>query len=305
MGNSNNSFVEPAPTIAGASGVAGGSRVDGKITWTVTNSKSTTEKMKAPKSKKTAAEEFREGLVTTARKEKKYNIYLIPHEKVMEEAFKVPLLPAEIKATARTNYKTYKIITKGECLIPQGTDCNEYSWSGVIPGKHSYLRRLSTQNMDPKKVINRLLKWMRAGSVITLVISQTPVNTEVTISDFSYEYSGAFGDVKYDITLKVYRNLQIYTTKDLGIKTPNTKLATKKGNRGSKSSLIGKTYTIKKGDTLYGIALKVYGDGAKWEKIWKKNQKILDAAVQKKKNDKTKNSDKGRILIAGTKIKIP
>ena len=34
----------------------------------------------------------------------------------------------------------------------------------------------------------------------------------------------------------------------------------------------GRTYVVQKGDTLYGIARKMYGDEKKWRAIWQANQ---------------------------------
>ena len=42
----------------------------------------------------------------------------------------------------------------------------------------------------------------------------------------------------------------------------------------------GQTYTVKKGDTLWNIAKKYYGDGRKW-------RKILEANTDKVKNPRT------------------
>lgn len=36
-----------------------------------------------------------------------------------------------------------------------------------------------------------------------------------------------------------------------------------------------KTYTVVKGDNIYKIARKVYGDGAKWGELYEKNADVL------------------------------
>ena len=35
------------------------------------------------------------------------------------------------------------------------------------------------------------------------------------------------------------------------------------------------TYTVKKGDTLYTIARRFYGDGARWKELYQKNTATL------------------------------
>lgn len=60
---------------------------------------------------------------------------------------------------------------------------------------------------------------------------------------------------------------------------------TSKSSSGSSSS--SKTYTVKKGDTLWAIAKKYYGDGSKYTKI------------------KTANGLKSNTIVIGQKLKIP
>lgn len=42
-----------------------------------------------------------------------------------------------------------------------------------------------------------------------------------------------------------------------------------------KISITGTSYTIQKGDHLWGIAVRAYGDGYKWTKIWNANKKMI------------------------------
>ena len=41
------------------------------------------------------------------------------------------------------------------------------------------------------------------------------------------------------------------------------------------NTIPGKTYTVVKGDTIYKIARKVYGDGAQWETLAAKNESVI------------------------------
>jgi nucleoid-associated protein YgaU len=64
----------------------------------------------------------------------------------------------------------------------------------------------------------------------------------------------------------------------------------KSRSRSNGSTAGGKTYTVKKGDTLGGIAQKHYGSASKWERIYNAN--------------KTKVSDPKKLRV-GTKLIIP
>lgn len=51
-----------------------------------------------------------------------------------EEAFTFPSLPAEIRGTVDTKYRTYTVISKGDIQVPRGIETNEYQWDGEFFG---------------------------------------------------------------------------------------------------------------------------------------------------------------------------
>jgi len=71
---------------------------------------------------------------------------------------------------------------------------------------------------------------------------------------------------------------------------PKNKSKTKFSNKGSQAK--SKTYRVRKGDTLWGIAKRkdVYGRGAMWVKIWRNNESGIS------------DFDK---IVSGTVLKIP
>ena len=48
----------------------------------------------------------------------------------------------------------------------------------------------------------------------------------------------------------------------------------------SSTASIGNTYTVKKGDTLYGIARKKYNDGKQWQKIASANPGLSPSSLR-------------------------
>jgi nucleoid-associated protein YgaU len=48
----------------------------------------------------------------------------------------------------------------------------------------------------------------------------------------------------------------------------------------SMSGTMGNSYTVKKGDTLYGIAKKKYNDGKQWQKIASANPGLSPASLR-------------------------
>ena len=59
-----------------------------------------------------------------------------------EEAFTFPSLPAEIRGTVDTKYRTYTVISKGDIQVPRGIETNEYQCDGQlygVPNKNDYI----------------------------------------------------------------------------------------------------------------------------------------------------------------------
>lgn len=231
-------------------------------------------------------------------------ITLVPTDK-SSEGFVFPVLPEEIQGTADTHYHTYTVISKGNVLVPRGLETNEFSWTGYFFGEAQKNLPFIDQEAwkSPVVCVDILRKWMNDNTILNLVISDTWINQDVSIASFNPVAYGGFGNVRYEITLKVYKNLEIYTTEDMGIGNGNrTGEKITVNGRTPHLDYSGKTWEIKEGETLWTIAIYVYGDGSLWEDIWKKNKKILNKAAKKAGY---KNANNGARLIPGTTITIP
>lgn len=220
-----------------------------------------------------------------------------------EEAFTFPSIPTEIGGRQDTHYHTYTVISRGNILVPRGLETNEFTWQGDFYSKlfinEPYITPGTWQ--EPLVCVDTLRKWMDENTVLNLIITDTWINQDVTISAFSPTAYGGYGNIRYDISLKVYENLEIYTTGDLGL-ADGLLDKIHIGGRTPHLDLSGTNYEIKEGDTLWTIAIYVYGDGSLWEDIWKKNKKVLNKAA---KSAGYKNADKGSRLMPGTVIKLP
>lgn len=212
--------------------------------------------------------------------------------------FKFPFLPESVSFSSAVQYASYNILDLGAVAIPNGKELRSVSWEGVFYGEARKDILPMRKWVEPKECQTLLSQWRDAGSVLKLVISETPINMDVTISSFQATYAGAFGDYAYSIVFQEYRKPSIDVTKKKAKSTSKAKPKTTKRATTQK-----KSYPIKPDDTLWAIAQNIYGSGSKWTKIYDANKSTIESAA--KKHRKGKGSDHGHWIYPGTVLTIP
>ena len=210
-----------------------------------------------------------------------------------------PNKEADIKRA--TNYQDFNFIGLGKRSYPKGMGAQPIKWNGYFWGAgKANLSSHNTAWQDPSECINRLSNWQEEGTPLNLIITVAGMNVDVTIQNFNYKPFGGHGDFSYDITFQPYKDVQIYSTTELGI--VQNKKKKKKTNRASASGTKKKTYKVKSGDSLKSIAQKKYKSPSKWTEIYDANKKALESAA---KAHGERSSDKGDKIYPGTVLKLP
>lgn len=98
-------------------------------------------------------------------------------------------------------------------------------------------------------------------------------NMKVSVEDYNIVEDAKEGlDVSVDVNLKQWRS---YGTKTITVEQPAAKeekaTVSVTKERDASTAPTTKTYTVKKGDTLWAIAAKYYGNGAQYNKIYNAN----------------------------------
>lgn len=141
--------------------------------------------------------------------------------------------------------------------------------------------------------------FMKNETVLNLIVTETWINVDVTISSFQPRPVGAYGNIEYSITFVEQKPLQIYTTEELKIAAFVKKT---KARNDSSSGSSGGTYTVVSRDTLWGIAAKKLGNGSEWNSIYEANSATIEAEA--KKHGKS-DSDHGHWIYPGEVLTIP
>lgn len=215
-------------------------------------------------------------------------------------SFVFPSLPEKIQGKMSAKMQSFDIISLGTVKVPNGTDLTEISWDGVLFGETKKNEAIvqSEHWQDPEDCMEILRDWEVDGTELTLVVSDTWINIDVTIASFSATAFGAYGNISYSIVFQESKSLEIRTVEEISTKKTKSRKKKKKTTSTKKTT----TYTVVSGDTLWGIASKKMGNGQYWTKIYNKNKTVIENTAKK---HGMKSSDKGHWIFPGTKLIIP
>ncbi len=194
------------------------------------------------------------------------------------EAIIFPVLPASIELKRKGQSKTYDIVGLGQVSVIHARELAEISFESMFPaGQFPYQSDVRDRGLvynEPIKYVNYIAKWQDSRHPCRFILSgerlQLPINLPVSIEQFDrWEEGGAPGDIHFRITLKEY---VFHAPRKAGA-DPATAAAR------PDERVRPDTYTMKPGDTLYGIARKIYGDSNRWPDIQKLNG-ITDAKLR-------------------------
>lgn len=120
---------------------------------------------------------------------------------------------------------------------------------------------------SPDYYISILKGWSNAGTPVRFIVSGTTVNVQVLVENLEFGEQDGTNDVYATIILRGYRKATTSVLKVSGVVMPSRSSAA--------ATSTAKTYTVVRGDTLWGIACRYYGNGAKYPVIFSANSGLI------------------------------
>lgn len=207
----------------------------------------------------------------------------------------LPITPQQLKIKTNNANKTVTLINEGEINILKKPDLTDIEFECTIPQvrypfavyKSGFRNAWYFLTLFEGLKLNR--KPFQFIVSRTLPSGKVLFSTNLTVSMESYEITekaeNSF-DLAVKIKLKQYRS---WGTKTVTLKTGSSSGQTqqksksnlkalvkyKRAQGNSPSNGLPKKYTVVKGDCLWNLAKKFYGDGSKYTKIYDANRNII------------------------------
>lgn len=192
---------------------------------------------------------------------------------------RLPVTPQKMTLKTKGNNKTLTLINDGDINFLRKPGLSEISFDIVLPmlGRYSF----SSDYKRPDYYLNAFEKLMtNCAPFFFKVIRVSPAgkilfdtNMKVSLEDYTITEDAADGlDVKVSVTLKQYID---YSTKIFSVtetESSGASVVKQEKERDSQSAPKAKTHTVKRGDCLFNIAKKYYGNGAEYMKIYNANK---------------------------------
>lgn len=205
--------------------------------------------------------------------------------------YRLPVNPEELEETITLASEEFEVLKLGQIVVPTYLELRKYSFECELPNRPYNYVETPNKFKNADYYIGKFKRWMKTKLPVQFIASNetsNEINILVLIEELVVtERAGEEGDKYVQISLIEYRPfnkliLPLEVNRETGKKTKTTIATANPKSTGY--------HVVVKGDTLWSIAKKYYGDGSKCNIIFNANK------------DKIKNPN---IISIGQKLFIP
>jgi LysM repeat protein len=211
--------------------------------------------------------------------------------------YKLPVNPEQIDTSSVQAIEKYEILKLGQIAIPTHMELSEYSFEVELPKEAYHYVETSGDFKDADFYLNLFMEWRDSLEPVRFIASNgigDDINTLALIESLDIvEKAGEECDKYVSFQLLEYREFgkKFMVVEEVqSLSTGTTKAKKVKVDKEQSNPKNNGSYTVQQSDTLWAIAKKYYGNGAKYTKIADANK------------DKIKNPS---LIYPGQKLVIP
>lgn len=210
--------------------------------------------------------------ISSNNKSNVYEIWLTYNSN--KKRLQIPVLPEKIEISYPSKNDTVYVYGVGEVTIKKHPGAFVMKWSSFFPA--TKCQGCIDNPKKPKECLDFMKKVMEIEKPAKIVYTggACQLSSQCTIKFEVSEVGGDIGTIHYSITITEYKKTCV---RKLKVKKKNgkKKAKVKKTSKRSNSKSTAGKYTVKKGDCLWNIAKKFYGNGAKYTIIYNANKKVI------------------------------
>ena len=189
------------------------------------------------------------------------------------DKIRFPVVPPSIGVNRNNNIDTESVIKFGEVPIFNGTALKTIEFTSFFPNQE-YSFCDYTGFMKPYEFSEKIQKWMYEGKPLRVIVTDSPTNMQCLIQQFDTVEQDGTRDLYFTLNLLEYRPIEVpnLSSSNTSSNSNNTQNTSRPSETNTNSNNQQKTHKVVKGDTLYDIAKKYYGNGNLYPKIKEANK---------------------------------
>ena len=210
------------------------------------------------------------------------------------DKIRFPVVPPSIGVNRSNNIDAESVIKLGEVPIFNGTSLKTIEFTSFFPNQE-YNFCDYTGFMKPYEFSEKIQKWMYEGKPLRVIVTDSPTNMQCLIQQFDTVEQDGTRDLYFTLNLLEYRPIEVSSLNgsNTNSNSNNTQNTSRPSETNTNSNNQQKTHKVVRGDTLYDIAKKYYGNGNLYPKIKEANK------------SKYPSLSKNNIIYVGMELIIP